>query len=335
MSDIIKYGIGFDYLPDWSIQEALREIYQNFVDYGEYEKYLIKLDDWNSQLTLASSYLPSGLEFLRVGNSGKRNCDSTIGEHGEGLKMALLVLHREQCKVVIHTGEYKLEPTEYDNDDLGKCFGIKKTCLCSPGFSIEVTAPTEELEQYAEKQLTEEDVKFDCYNGQLLNKKSGDIYVGGIFVTNLPSMNFAYNFKPEDVSLDRDRKVPSDYSVTYHAGLILGDYDKLTLDDFSGRDVTKLSDAPAKIKKQFKPVMKDKEVFFETKTGVRAPKNLCERLKRDPQNQKEIKKLRYKMTRKRKPFTILKEWYEKNKGHIYNSDAEIDFENILDRARDW
>ena len=37
MKDIIKYGIGFDYLPKWGIKEALREIYQNFNDYGAFE----------------------------------------------------------------------------------------------------------------------------------------------------------------------------------------------------------------------------------------------------------------------------------------------------------
>ena len=34
---MIKYGISKNYLPNWGIQEALREIFQNFLDFGEYK----------------------------------------------------------------------------------------------------------------------------------------------------------------------------------------------------------------------------------------------------------------------------------------------------------
>ena len=33
---IINYGFGKEYLPNWGIKEALREVYQNYLDYGDY-----------------------------------------------------------------------------------------------------------------------------------------------------------------------------------------------------------------------------------------------------------------------------------------------------------
>ena len=36
---IIYYGIGLEYLSNWTINHALREIYQNFLDYGDYYNY--------------------------------------------------------------------------------------------------------------------------------------------------------------------------------------------------------------------------------------------------------------------------------------------------------
>ena len=33
---VINYFISENYIPDWTVQDAIREIYQNFIDYGEY-----------------------------------------------------------------------------------------------------------------------------------------------------------------------------------------------------------------------------------------------------------------------------------------------------------
>ena len=97
---IIHYGIGKDYLPNWGLPQALREIYQNFIDYGEYDAKSVKYGE-NVVVTITNDYKPETLEFLRIGMSNKGGNINAIGKHGEGLKMALLVMARMDMFCII------------------------------------------------------------------------------------------------------------------------------------------------------------------------------------------------------------------------------------------
>ena len=52
-TQVINYGIGRKYLSHWGINEALREIMQNFMDYGEYKVTYNKND-----ICISNSYIP-------------------------------------------------------------------------------------------------------------------------------------------------------------------------------------------------------------------------------------------------------------------------------------
>ena len=93
MINEIQYGFGKEYLPNWNIEHALREVLQNYMDYGKYT-YYAKINNDSEELynvTIKNDYKPNNLEFLRIGNSMKE--DGSIGKHGEGLKMAFLIFH--------------------------------------------------------------------------------------------------------------------------------------------------------------------------------------------------------------------------------------------------
>ena len=243
---LIKYGIGLDYLPDWNVQDALREIYQNFKDFGDYNEKIYSYDNGNKLLTLSSDYIPNNYEFLKVGESDKRQDESKIGKHGEGLKMAFLIFLRENidCSLLFYSVEREsymlVNPTIYQDSMIGECFGLEiKEHSLNPGsaeFEFQISLPEEEFERYTEKQILADEIIFNCYSGKIINKKAGDIYVGGLYVCNLEGFKYAYDFNPEDIKLDRDRKIPRAFDVEYHASKVLEDWENFKIQDLSYRD---------------------------------------------------------------------------------------------------
>ena len=157
---MIKYGISRDYLPDWGYAEALREIYQNFDDYGIFTEDKTDVDGqgYDYEITLSNNYAPANLNFLSVGYSAKRHDNNTVGEHGEGLKMALLVLAREGVEVVLNTGASELTPTFYDDEHLGECFGINiaEKGYRTHNFSLRFKVPSIDYDLFKGIQIDED-----------------------------------------------------------------------------------------------------------------------------------------------------------------------------------
>jgi hypothetical protein len=179
-----------NYVSSWGYKEAIREIVQNFMDYGDYQREI----NVDKQLILYSNdYLPTDTNFLKIGFTQKNN-PNAIGKHGEGIKMALLVLHRLGLDVYITTVidgfMYTFTPTTYDDPMLGKCFGILYSVTDSTSqyirdnFSVGVSLTPEfnEMNDYFIDSNTS--VLFKCSYGEIIDKPAGNIYVGGIFVTN-------------------------------------------------------------------------------------------------------------------------------------------------------
>lgn len=58
----IHYGFGADYLPNWGIPQALREVYQNFIDYGEYSEEVVTTSDLSFSDTLYIDRVPEDIK---------------------------------------------------------------------------------------------------------------------------------------------------------------------------------------------------------------------------------------------------------------------------------
>lgn len=342
-TDLIKYGIGKEYLPDWTVQEALREIYQNFEDYGEFEELTNTNPDYKwSSVTLSSNYSPEaelggGAPFLRIGKSGKRGDSGTIGEHGEGLKMAAMVLLREGHILKIKTRSGRYVAAWYNDLHIGNCFCFEVHSpswqLGHPEFIVEFTAPKEALEMWKTVAIDPEEIIFECGYGSIIKKNPGDVYVGGFFVANISGLTKAYNFPPKEVPLDRDRKVPREFDVIWAAGQILSRWEGTTPKDLVTMDARYLGHVSEKLAAKFvlhvDPVTGS--VDFET-DGVRMPQHIVDAIMQKPDMQKKVSKLRYKMSRKKKPTTILKDFRDR---HLKSGPARIDLDNIIRKSKDW
>ena len=338
---MIKYGISKNYLQDWTILDAIREIYQNFIDFGEYD-----LDIWENKIsnevlvTFTNGYQPEDLTFLAVGESGKRDDKSTIGKHGEGLKMAFLVLTRENCNPILNYGYKSFYGDFYEDENLGKCFGFEeKELLNAEYFNVQFTVPLKTWEIFNNKQIKKEDVIFHSCYGDLVNKPAGEIYVGGLYVCNLEDITHAYNFNPEYIELDRDRKVPKSFDIEYYASKILQNSKNITIEDLYSRETNYIDKIPENLAKRFKPtVNKDGNTNFIIKNGSQkgeyAPKRIYECLMKDPINQKKIEKLRYSVSRKKTPQSLLKEFQDKY-NYSFSKEAEIDFNILIKKSKEW
>ena len=115
--ETISYGITRDYLSHWGVNEALREIMQNFLDYGDYKVHFDR-----DTVTLSSNYVPDDLTFLGLGKSVKK--EGSRGKYGEGLKMALFIFCREDKGIQIQLEDKYISPC-FIKSSIGEVFALE------------------------------------------------------------------------------------------------------------------------------------------------------------------------------------------------------------------
>lgn len=218
--ETIQYGIGKSYLSNWGIKEALREIFQNYLDYGIYNIGVRDIRNNMVYVSIENSYQPESYEFLQIGKSIKSA--QAIGKHGEGLKMAYMILLRENLFMQILTQNKRII-AKWNESLVGDTLALDviDTKNSNEKFIINFTCPSDIYYEFINNVLTPEDIVFkDNYHGSIVNKSQGNLYSGGLFVCNLKNIKKAYDIPPNLLSLDRDRSVPNSFEVNYHTGNI-------------------------------------------------------------------------------------------------------------------
>lgn len=346
MSTQIKFGIGFDYLPDWSYKEAIREIIQNFKDFGEYTETITEEEQYEVMVTLENDYQPKNAEFLRIGNSGKRDDDETIGTHGEGIKMAAMVLLREGFIFRITTGNKEYVATKFQDEYLGEVFGFEVTTYQSffkEGFTVIYTVPEAEHSIAAENVITDDDILFeDSYYGRIVDKEIGNIYVNGLYVCNIEDLSKAYDFNSSQVELDRDRSVPKTFDLEYYSSKINESEGKFETVHLTGRDYSYVRNMNDDIVKQFHPVYEEVKgkapedcIQLVTRQGYKAKPEQREILLRKPIIRKRfVEKLKSLTSkgRKKKPVNVLKSFFD---GIQLNPVNRAKADVICEEAKGW
>jgi hypothetical protein len=334
-NNIIPYGIDRNYIADWGLNDALREICQNFIDYGEYKT---EVDDAAQEgqktLVFKNSFSPEFLDYLKIGFSQKE--EESRGKHGEGLKMAALVLTRNGLDFSIAHNTIQVTGVFYEDENLGECFGleVEETNNTEDLFTVKCTLPKEIIEEYNEKAIKPEEVIFSYPGcGDLINKPAGEVYVGGLYVCNLKGLKHAYDFHPTQIKLDRDRKIPASFDVQYTASKILENSGQIKLKDLETDDARYIDKIPEKIAKKFQPEIVQGKVVFRTKDYQATPR-VKEILMKNPKVQKKVARMKTGLTRKIKPESIMKEFLDKYK---YNMKPEMltDLQAIVRMAKDW
>ncbi len=207
--------LGRGYVRHWGLPEAIREILQNALDSESPFEY--ELDE--DTLLVHSKFTTLSPATLLLGQTSKAEDAETIGSFGEGYKIALLVLARNDYKVRMLNGDriwtpsfkmsrqFEAEVLHIDdssadkmNEGLtfevsglspGDIATIKEGCLHMQGNVGEVIA-----------------TKF----GRILKERKGKLYVGGLFICETDMM-FGYDVLPKHLKLERDRQTVSGWDL--------------------------------------------------------------------------------------------------------------------------
>lgn len=338
--EVIQYGISENYLKDWGIQEALREIYQNFLDYGKFNQKVVDFGEKSVRVTITNTYNPKSLEFLQIGGSFKQEGKENIGQHGEGLKMAMLVFLRLGYKIRVNTKYNVFYPEWNTNNIIGKTLSIvaNKSRLLENGFSIVMILPKKDFEDFNANMIRKSDVLFTAERyGDIVNKPVGNLYVGRLFVCNVKNLKKSYNLLPSVLKLDRDRRVPAAFETSWNTSKINEAEGKVNFIDQEYDDQKYISSIPAEQLKTIKPKIIGNQIEFVAKTKDDSGKevevviknsSIKEQLKVNSYFRVALNKIKLFLLSK---FHVLDAIVEFRNKYCYNDDARQAFDDILKR----
>lgn len=220
----IELSIASDYLPEWGLQEGLRELVQNAKD-AETEhlgSMTTKYESGTVYIENIGARIPH--RALLTGHTTKKDRDDLIGKFGEGLKFGLLALTREGYKTKIRSGSEVWIPSIEKSPRFGVdvlFVDIQKGRADKDRVCVEIPGVAEsDWESLVHRVLFLQDfsgdARIETTAGTLLTdpKFKGCLYVKGIYVEQDTDLNYGYDYK--DASVDRDRKMVSAFDKKWY-----------------------------------------------------------------------------------------------------------------------
>lgn len=236
MASKYELSISTDYVPDWTYVEAIREIFQNALDNeiaNPENKMGFDYDEENQRLTVSNKTSVLNPESLLLGSSTKRDDKDTIGKHGEGYKIAFMVLLREGKDIKVYNygareiWETRLVKAKRYNNRLVPTIFINKQAIWNkvPNSDLTITIDNITPEEYSELvnknlHLRDNVNYFEVpENGRILidKEEKGNIYVKGLFVCKNKDIEYGYDFEPTLIELDRDRKLVDTFNIAWQS----------------------------------------------------------------------------------------------------------------------
>jgi hypothetical protein len=228
-----------DYVKDWSVSDAIRELIQNAIDQESLDNTNTKtIEVVNDSILIANKNSVLEKSTLLLGG-GTKDGSSTIGQFGEGYKVSLLVLLREGYDVEIRNykaGELwipKIVNSRIYNSQVLAIDTMEYKFETIPDNSLEITING--MDCYTATDLISE-VWLD-YNSDYESVRSGkadilldeslkgNIYVRGLKITHNDSLHYGYNFDVNVLKLGRDRNIVSGYELQTELGHVWGNID--------------------------------------------------------------------------------------------------------------
>jgi len=173
--------------------------------------------------------------------------------------------------------------------------------------------------------------------GDIVNKKAGSIFVGGLYVCSLDGLKYAIDFKPAYVNLGRDRDMPSTWSLEYYTNQVINSCSReleFEPEDINNREFNEGS-IPNELSEKFKPIMSESgDIQMKAGKTIVTDSNVIKKLTSNPIVAKKVEKLKYAVIYKQKkaPSTVLAEL--KNSLSL-NEEERIRFDSIIKLSRNW
>lgn len=209
-----KMSLDIEYVKDWSIQDAIRELMQNAIDH----------ENWcweykNLDLIITSKDVELTVRSLLLGHSKK--LEGKIGKFGEGYKLAMLVLTRLGYKCEIHTGNNVWLPKIINSKTYGTkqlVFDITEAALSTEHTSFIIHGIEPEVFHSIDNlHVTPvSEPYWTTQFGDILQESyAGKIYVNGLYISTIKELHHGYNIKPAHLTLDRDRRLVRDFDIQW------------------------------------------------------------------------------------------------------------------------
>ncbi|MDD4378254.1 MAG: hypothetical protein PHH48_08975 [Eubacteriales bacterium] len=234
MKSKYELTISTNYVPDWTFIEAFRELVQNALDNqieNPENEMGFNFDIESGEVKISNKTSILEVETLLLGSTTKSDNENTIGQHGEGYKIAFMVLLREGKTIkVLNYGKrekwtVRLVKARRYNNNLVPTVEIEKEAFWKSVPDNDLTiivggVTQEEYKMIVEKNLNLRD-EINCFTvpnmGRILKDEGekGNIYVKGLFVCNMKNLHFGYDFEPRLIELDRDRKLVKEFDVAW------------------------------------------------------------------------------------------------------------------------
>lgn len=234
-----ELSISADYVPEWGVVEAIREYFQNAIDEETRDssnKMTFDYDASKQTIRIGNKHSDLGIQSLLFGSTTKRNDSNMIGNHGEGYKIATVVLLREGYKVTFYNYCHKeiwrpklVQSRRYGGLQIPTFFVEDIPVWKEPtehALSIEIEGITpEDYEAIVEANLHLQnvgDVPETRYGALLKDEKyRGKVFVGGLYICTDARLEVGVNFKPRTVRIERDRNLVSSFDVQWYVGQII------------------------------------------------------------------------------------------------------------------
>lgn len=248
-----------NYVSDWGFYDAIRELIQNGTDQeiiDNNNRFGLFYDPSKENLYLVNESSKLKINTLLLGRSSKSKNEDTVGQFGEGYKIAALVLNRlGKTFMIFNNNKNEIWTSKFVNSKkwLEKIlqFTVIKNETDNTGLVIKIGNVTDReyngiadiwLRMYEDLYNVE---KINTMYGEiLLNEElSGKVFVNGLAVNVSNEMSYGYNFKPKYIKLERDRKTCNSWEMGDITTKMI--CESVLSGTLSIEDVTKLADMNA------------------------------------------------------------------------------------------
>jgi hypothetical protein len=213
----LQYPINKNYIKDKGPEFALQELVSNGLDAEiQYNApFTHKYNASTKTLLLSNKGVTLKRETLILGGTDKEKDDRLIGQHGEGLKLALMILAREGFIVHVRNGRSeRWKPMfEYSKQwkDRVLMIDVSEIDRQIESFDVEVLGVDEELWNAVKERflkLNPPKHMDHTYRGDLIVDPAfvGKIFVNGVYSCFLERIRAGYNLSKIDTG--RDRRIP-------------------------------------------------------------------------------------------------------------------------------
>jgi len=212
---LLGTAISPEYIKSWDIPMAIRELLQNLLD-TKREFGASGAARYNKQRGLAElKDNGPGLELRHLALGISEKGVDSVGQFGEGLKLALLLFAREGRFIEVRSKDYRLapviRPSEFGTETL--FFEVEEMGSSVQGTTVRFRCSQEELNvgkaYFPTEFIVSQEHKVNWVLKDKISLPGGRIFINGSMVANIPDSLFSYHLFGEDAKKisNRDRSI--------------------------------------------------------------------------------------------------------------------------------